>query len=565
MASVQDNQNDSKTAEDDPFKKTKRFEEFSSENNKLEITNLPTHSKYHIVKQLLEKRFKINAHKIRVGKKSAFIAFATQEARDEALAKINNQEWKGRTLEAKIAEARPDVLIKKLRTEPQNTDEKCESEEPTADDIIAQACPLWNKSYEDQLKIKESNIKSVLNFHHHLTKLCPGLARDCPKLHQWLKENKEHYCHFEGVIPSPILLGYRNKCEFNVGSDGTVGFRMGRYKDGSERVFSPPENCPIINKNMFKILEAFQSMLRSSSDTKLKGFNHVTHDGNFRQITIRSNEKNECLVIVDLHPQDMSEAELTEHLRPMIDLLKSIDEVVSIYLNISEKNHISGSDSSLKLAYGQSFLYEYLAIDPELPLKFRIGPTSFFQINTKAAEVLYKSIIEVANLSSKSLVLDVGCGTGTIGLSLAKLVNYVIGIEIVEAAIEDAKMNAQDNNISNVSFFAGKAEDLIDESIMILKDKLSSQANEGEIVAILDPPRIGFNNSFVKSLRASKIRKIVYVACDPKANTNLTSLCRPTSKAYQGEPFVPIKAKAFDLFPHTKFCELVLVYERLVD
>lgn len=544
--------------------KTKRELEFTSENYKLEVTNLPKHCKFHVVKQLLERHFKLGPHKIRVGKDRAYVAFTSEKERDHAISTIDNKEWKGRILEAKQAAPRHDPFVKKQRQQDSTHIDHETCDEPlSGDDIINQVCPLWGRSYEDQLKIKESSMRNLLNFSKQIAKLSPSLKKEAPKLFNWIQKNNKICCQYDGVEPSPRQIGYRNKCEFNVGPDGVVGFRSGRYKDGHERVVQPPPECPIVNKDMFKIIVMFQTLLQDTTRTKLRGFDNVTHEGHVRQLTIRTNERNECLIIVDINPQDFSIEDLENEIQKVVKAITTFDKVLSIYVNISAKEHINNRDSPMRLVFGQDCLYEYLEVDPDHPLKFRISPTSFFQVNTKAAELLYRSIIELAQLKSTSIVLDVGCGTGTIGLSLAKQVNHVIGIEIVESSIKDAKTNAATNGISNVSFYAGKAEDLINESILIAKSRLANQTEKGEIVAIVDPPRTGFNNSFVKSLRASNLRKIIYVACDPKANTNLISLCRPKSKAYQGDPFVPTRAKAFDLFPHTKFCELLLVYERL--
>lgn len=547
------------------YGRSKRSSEFTSENHKLELSNLPKKCKYHVVRQLLERHFKLNFHKVRVGDGKAFIAFLSEKERDEAIIKLHDQEWKGRTLDAKVATARYDPLVKRLKTDADGED-KCSPERVvTEDDVNSKVCPLWNKPYEVQLRIKEADMQHVLDMARQLGKICPSLQKDAPKLFEWTQKNKKICCRFDGVVPSPSVTGYRNKCEFNVGRDGVLGFRMGRYKDNSEHVMKPPSNCPIISETMFKILKTFQSFLLDHSGTKLRGFDHVTHEGHVRQLTVRTNKDEECLIIIDIHPQDLDQEILDQEIKNVIALFETHSHIVSIFFNLSQKNHYNDAEQTLRLVHGQSHLYEYLEIKPGSPLKFRIGPTSFFQVNTKAAELLYRSIIDLAQLNSESLVLDVGCGTGTISISLAEKVGYVIGIDIVSSAIDDAKTNAKENNIANVTFFAGKAEDLINESITILKGKFEDQNKVGDIVAIVDPPRTGFNNSFIKSLRASNIKKIIYVACDPKANTNLISLCRPTSKAYQGDPFVPIRAKAFDLFPHTRFCELVLVYERLCE
>lgn len=567
MAATQESteQPDFKSAKEQQYGQTKRASEHTTEDNKMELLNLPAHTSFQIVKNLLERRFKIEAHKIRLASNKAYLAFKTQEERDDAILKLNGQEWKGRKLAAKATIARDDLLAKRRRvaldTDNVLSADSGQDETITDEQINAQVCPLYSLEYPDQLKMKENMIRSVLNMSKQIHKMSYNLKNDAPKLYEWAKQNDKLCCQFDGVVPSPVITGYRNKCEFSISREGKIGFKMGRYRNGSERVCRPPTDCPIVTEHMFKIMDLFEKYLQTG--TTLKGFDLVTHEGNYRQITIRCNSNDEYLIIIDFHPQDMDEVKIENEITQILDVFKSMEQIVSIYVNLSNRSAFSSANQNLRLIKGDRCLFEKLSVDLARPSKFRIGPGSFFQVNTQAAELLYRSIMEVANLNSSSMVLDVGCGTGTIGLSLASKVNHVIGIEIVPSAIEDAKANAEENGIDNVTFYAGKAEELIGESIKILKKKLSYQQLEGEIVAIVDPPRNGFNNSFIKTLRSSNIKKIVYIACDPKANTNLLTLCRPTSKAYQGDPFVPVRAIAFDLFPHTNCCELLIVYERL--
>ena len=552
-----------------PDHQTKRSTEYTTENYKVELANLPNKLKFHVVKNILERQFKINPHKIRLGQGKAFITFKNQSERDDAIQKLNNQDWKGRTLSAHVAPPRDDLVAKRRKVEDGSSNGEKPAPDQRSDDTISdedinnQVCPFFKTSYDDQIMFKDQLMRSILNMSRHVLKLAPNIKTDEPTLFDWAKKNHKICCQFDGVMRSPVLQGYRNKCEFNIGHDGEVGFKIGRYKNGSDRICRPPRDCPILTEKIHHILDVFREFLKDKS--KLKGFDLVTHEGYYRQLTIRRNQKDEYLIIVDLHPQDLSKEDLEVEKKALANDLKEIDGVVSIFFNISDKSSFSSTNQSLELVYGSDSLVEELSVDPDRPLKFRIGPASFFQVNTKAAELLYRSVIELANLGPKSFVLDVGCGTGTIGLSLARQVNYVIGIEIVAEAVEDAKVNARNNGIENISFYAGKAEDLIGETLRIMRNKIEFQklGEEAEIVAIVDPPRVGFNSSFIKTIRASNIQKLIYIACDPKANTNLLTLCRPRSKAYQGDPLVPVRAKAFDLFPYTKFCELVIVYERL--
>lgn len=542
------------------FGSTRRSEEFTTENFKVEVTNLPRNIKYHAVKQIFERYYKIDPHKIRMGDRRAYLAFNNSEQRDEAIEKISKQEWKGRVLVARQAVARTDPLVERIKGE---RTEETEEFDISEESVISRVCPLWDREYDQQIDFKTTQMKSILSLAKKILKISPELkkSRGSP-LYSWLMKTKDGpCCQFDGVVRSPQLNGYRNKCEFNVGRDGTVGFKMGRYRDGSDRVARPPTKCPIISSIMFEVLDKFQHCLNKM--THLRGYDHVTHEGHVRQLTLRTNKASECLAIVDLTPQNLSEVDVQSDVSMIVQELSSIKEVVSIYVNISESNNFSEADRTLKLMYGMEHLFETLDIYPDKPLSFRIGPRSFFQVNSRAAELLYRSIGELAKLDGKTAVLDIGCGTGTIGLSVASQVSFVVGIDIVSSAVEDARKNAELNKIENVLFFAGKAEDLVGEAMSILKSKLRDLGDGVEIVAIVDPPRVGFNSSFIKFIRASTIQKIIYIACDAQANENLVALCRPPSKAYKGDPFVPTRAKAFDLFPHTKFCELVLVYERL--
>ncbi|XP_044898063.1 tRNA (uracil-5-)-methyltransferase homolog A isoform X4 [Felis catus] len=218
-----------------------------------------------------------------------------------------------------------------------------------------------------------------------------------------------------------------------------------------------------------------------------------------------------------------------------------------------------------------------------LGLTFRISPHAFFQVNTPAAEVLYTVIQDWAQLDTGSTVLDVCCGTGTIGLALAPKVKRVVGIELCQEAVEDARVNAQDNGtsghqakpcggecpwspdravmpcpeLSNVEFHCGRAEDLVPA----LVSRLASQ----QLVAILDPPRAGLHSKVILAVRrAENLRRLLYVSCNPRAAMgNFVDLCRAPSNRVKGTPFRPVKAVAVDLFPQTPHCEMLILFERV--
>ncbi|KAF6723544.1 tRNA (uracil-5-)-methyltransferase-like protein A [Oryzias melastigma] len=182
-------------------------------------------------------------------------------------------------------------------------------------------------------------------------------------------------------------------------------------------------------------------------------------------------------------------------------------------------------DLPCELVAGESCIHEEL-----LSLKFRISPHSFFQVNTAAAEVLYSTVGDWAQLDQDSTVLDVCCGTGTIGISLAKRVKKVIGIELCQEAVEDAKVNAKLNGLSNVEFHCGRAEDVFPDILNALVSP--------NLTAVVDPPRAGLHPKVVLAIRrAEHLKRLVYVACNAKAA--MTNFIRSVQSSIQPGPRSP--------------------------
>jgi tRNA (uracil-5-)-methyltransferase len=159
---------------------------------------------------------------------------------------------------------------------------------------------------------------------------------------------------------------------------------------------------------------------------------------------------------------------------------------------------------NLDLLLGVDYLNESL-----LDLKFRISPLAFFQANTKGAELLYTKIGSICDIDENTIILDICCGTGTIGLTLAKKCKLVVGVEIIAEAIEDAKLNAELNGLKNVEYHCGKAEE-------ILPNLLKRFIND-KVVAIVDPPRAGLHIKVIQSLRhLNNLVSLIYVSCNPE-------------------------------------------------
>ena len=219
-------------------------------------------------------------------------------------------------------------------------------------------------------------------------------------------------------------------------------------------------------------------------------------------------------------------------------------------------------------------------------LTFQINAQSFFQVNTLAAEKLYNiiytwchistplsinnpSIINTNLLSSNTrpkenvMILDICCGSGTIGIGLAKQVHSIIGLELIPEAIEDAKYNCQLNNINNCTYICGRAEETLKQALQIYYQQLKKNP-QLQLIGIVDPPRSGLHPNVIKLLRnCIELNKLIYVSCNPNTlKNNLTKLISPASNKFKHNPFKPICAIPVDMFPYTDHCELVLYLQR---
>jgi tRNA (uracil-5-)-methyltransferase len=206
--------------------------------------------------------------------------------------------------------------------------------------------------------------------------------------------------------------------------------------------------------------------------------------------------------------------------------------------------------------------------------KFQISPGAFFQVNTEGAELLYGLVVdkvrEVATDPMNTLLFDVCCGTGTIGLTCLKegVVGKVVGVDISEPSIEDAKRNAELNGFapsesnSTTRFVANRAE-------AVLAREISRTRNsECAFVAVVDPAREGLHSEVVKTLRSNEqITRLVYVSCNPTTTLvrDAALLCAPPTKRYSGCPFRVTSATPVDMFPYTNHCEMVMTFDRISE
>ncbi|MBP3697664.1 MAG: 23S rRNA (uracil(1939)-C(5))-methyltransferase RlmD [Clostridia bacterium] len=338
---------------------------------------------------------------------------------------------------------------------------------------------------------------------------------------------------FEPIIAAESDKRYRNKAQFPVSlENGEI--RTGFYSSHSHRVIHCPD-CLLQPEEFEKILGVFAAYIKENGVTV---YNETAHKGLLRHIYLRKGTKSgEIMVCAVINGNKLpNENKLVSSLKECNGSIRSI--IVNV--NKEKTNVILGK--TCRTLWGKDYITDILC-----GLTFRISPLSFYQVNRDQAEKLYNKAAEYAALSGSETVLDLYCGAGTIGLSMAKNAKEIIGVEIVPEAIDDAKINAKINGITNTRFICGDAA----KAAEILK-------NEGirPDVIILDPPRKGCSPDMINTAAQMQPERIVYVSCDP------ATLARDCG-LFSDLGYTATKATPVDMFPRTGHVETVVSLVKL--
>lgn len=329
-------------------------------------------------------------------------------------------------------------------------------------------------------------------------------------------------------VPSPTPLAYRNKIQVPVrrGEDGIrIGFNARNTHDLVEVDFCHI-HCPLGQK-------VYEEVCRVIKGSKICPYDSVTGKGELRYLIIKSAVSTGSALLILVTSGKASD----ELIQAAEKLMASVPEIKGIVQNInSSPNNVVFGGEFFNLA-GRGYIEEEI-----LGLRFKVSPASFFQVNPRQAENLYRKVIEYSALEGSEMVLDLYCGVGTISLLLSERAKQVIGVECVAGAIEDAKMNADMNKINNTLFVCAEAEAYI-------------QNLESADVVILNPPRKGCEPSLLDKLHTVMPKKIVYVSCDP------ATLARDLAKI-KGFGYRIVQAVPFDMFPQTAHVETAVLLLR---
>lgn len=371
-------------------------------------------------------------------------------------------------------------------------------------------CQIQELDYNKQLELKTNEVKQVIS---RIGKL----------------ENVE--IHETIGMQSPCR--YRNKAQFpiqNINGSTAIGF----YRKKSHDVI-PTDMCVIqhdINDKIIKIIKTYIQAYNVSI------YNEMTHTGVLRHLVTKVGfTTNEVMVVL------VANGTKLPHLNELASVLQeNIPGFKTLVLNINKDktNVILGKEN--KVIYGNGKINDYIG-----DLVFEISPLSFFQVNPVQTEVLYNKALEYAELKENDTVFDIYCGIGSISLFLAQKATKVYGIEIVEDAIKDAKINAKLNNLNNVEFYVGKAEEVV--------PKMYSEGKTANVV-VVDPPRKGCDEKVLDTIVSMKPDRVVYVSCNP--STLARDLAYLDERGYKCVEIQPV-----DMFPHTMHVETVAKLRRI--
>lgn len=375
-------------------------------------------------------------------------------------------------------------------------------------------CLYQSLSYEEQLKLKEGQVKALLE---------PLGLED----------------QYQGITPSPEVYGYRNKMEFSFGDEFLGGpLALGLHKRGSMYDIVTATDCKLVHDDYNKVV---QGALDYFQQLEVPFYHKRRHEGYLRYLVVRRGVQTS-----ELQLNLVTSSQLQLDLQPFVDMILALDldhEIKGIIHTINDQMSDAVKMDELHVLHGSEYFYEQL-----FDLKFKISPFSFFQTNTLGAEKLYEVVRDYVGETKDKVIFDLYAGTGTITQLVAPVAKKAVGVEIVEEAVEAAKINAELNGLTNCEFIAGDVLKVIDD--------LALSVDKPDII-ILDPPREGIHPKAMPKIINFGVGHIVYVSCKP------TSLARDL-QLLMDAGYQVAKWALVDMFPHTPHVESVCLLKHTI-
>ena len=364
-------------------------------------------------------------------------------------------------------------------------------------------CSLQHMSYDAQLDLKTQMVKNTI------------------------RKSLGYEPTVNNIIGMGIPYNYRNKAQYPV-ANGKIGFYADRSHDVIEN-----EECYIQNKVIDEIAKYAFSLTQNHH---VSCYNEKSGKGTLRHIVIRIGINTDQVMITFItNGEEFKNKDVI-----ISELINKFPNVVSVIQNINSENTNVIFGNKCVTLYGKDYIIDRLG-----DYKFKISPLSFYQVNPAQTEVLYNVAKDYAELTGEEVVFDLYSGIGTISIFVAENAKKVYGVEVVEPAVEDAKENAEMNEIRNVEFLAGEAEKVV--------PKMYEKGTKADVVFV-DPPRKGCDEKLLNTIIDMKAKKVVYISCNPA--TLARDLKTLTKNGYEIKEVQPV-----DMFPQTSHVENVVLLE----
>ena len=420
----------------------------------------------------------------------------------------------GDVIEAKIIKVNNTYLVgraeKYIKKSTRRVTDRCSER-------ACKSCAYKNISYTDEANLKEEGVRRLFS-----SSALAGISTS-------------------PVTVSPNMARYRNKAQYPITAvDGE--YRVGFFAPKSHRV-TPVDDCPLTPRIFSEICREACEFFK---ENQISVYDEQSGQGLLRHLYLRQGEiSGEVLLTVVINGETIKcEEKLVRR------ITEKFPTVVGILINTNRENTNVVLGDKYRTLFGRDYIYDTLA-----DVRLKITAPSFYQVNHASAELLYAKAKELAKPTKNDTLLDLFCGAGSIGLSMADSVGELIGIEIVASAVECAKENARDSGIENAHFFTGDAtetEQLLANAEAELGRKITPD------IVILDPPRAGCDERLVRFVSTLNAKRIVYISCNPKTLARDVAIFR--NCGYDTDTVYP-----FDLFPMTGHVESVVCLTRTFD
>ncbi len=377
-----------------------------------------------------------------------------------------------------------------------------------------------------------------------IARRCGGCKYQGVEYRKQLKRKQDYIDGLLGSFGKPEkIIGmenpfyYRNKVHHAFTKDRSGNIISGPYEAGSHWILQS-DNCLIEDRESQEIMHGIRGLMKR---LRVRPYNEDSGYGTLRHVLIRKGFQSGQIMVVLVIGSDRFPAEKAF----VRELLKLSSKIKTVVLNYNGKKTSMILGEREKVLYGPGYIYDELC-----GKKFRISSKSFYQVNPVQTEILYKLAVQYAGLTGCERVFDAYCGVGTIGLVASEKAGEVIGVELNEDAVRDAKINARENKIETAKFYQGDAGAFM--------NKMASKKEKVDVV-FMDPPRSGSSIKFMDAVVRLRSEKVVYISCGPE------SLARDL-RYFRGNGYKIEKIQPVDMFPFTEHLEtIVLLSKRKID